>query len=92
MTADAFELIMQSSSAFTKAANTAAGFNITVTRASYGEITMLTLEKGGVIVWVIIGIVVCILCTCAYCAWRHFHGKKDDEDKFYQIEDNYARI
>jgi len=92
MTADAFELIMQSSSAFTKAANTSAGFNITVTRASYGEITMLTLEKGGVIVWVIIGIVVCILMTCAFCAWRHFHNKKDSEDQFYQIEDNYARI
>lgn len=92
MTADAFELIMQSSSAFTNATNTAHGFNIKVTRASYAEITMLTLEKGGVIVWVIIGIVVCILCTCAFCAWRHFHGKKDEEDKFYQIEDNYARI
>jgi len=92
MTADAFELIMQSSSAFTKAANTAAGFKITATRASYGEITMLTLEKGGVIVWVIIGIVLCVLCTCAFCAYRHFSNKKDEEDKFYQIEDNYARI
>jgi len=92
MTANAFELIMQSSSAFTKAINTGAAFKITVTRASYGEITMLTLEKGGVIVWVIIGIVVCILCTCSYCAWRHFHNKKDEEDKFYQIDDMYARI
>jgi len=92
LTANAFELLLQTKKDYTKAANDSAQFKITVTRASYGEITMLTLSKGGVIVWVVIGIVVCILMTCAFCAWRHFHNKKDEEDKFYQIDDSYARI
>lgn len=64
-------------------------FKLTFERQSNEALALFTLEHGGVIVWVIIGIVVvCLLCV-GVIVWKKCFNKHDND--FY-IEDNYARV
>lgn len=63
-------------------------FKITFKRETNEHLALFTLEHGGVIVWVIIGIVVfCLLCV-GVIVWKKCFHKSDD---FY-VEDSYARV
>jgi len=69
----------------------AAGDNwdISFKRQTNGQLAEFTLEHGGVIVWVIIGIVVfCLLCV-GIIVWKKCFHK--DSEAFY-LEDAYARV
>lgn len=59
-------------------------FIITFTRATYFDIGLITMEHGGVIVWVIIGSALCCLIICMICLWKKCTGSKnDDKENFY---------
>jgi len=63
-------------------------WSISFTRQTNEQIAAFTIEHGGVIVWVIIGIVVfCLLCV-GVIVWKKCFHKTDD---FY-VEDCYARV
>jgi hypothetical protein len=67
---------------------TASAFKLTFTRQTNEQLAAYVLEHGGVIVWVIIGIVVfCLLCV-GVIVWKKCFHKTDD---FY-VEDSYARV
>jgi hypothetical protein len=87
---------MQQKSTWTTALNTAKPFSITYTRASYADISLFTFEHGGPVVWIIVGVVVvlaCIVgCVCYKMEKCMCGKKKDDSDKFYAVEDCYARV
>merc|ERR1711998_138252 len=64
-------------------------FEISFERQTAGQLAEFTLEHGGVIVWVIIGIVVfCLLCV-GIIVWKKCFHK--DSEAFY-LEDDYARV
>jgi hypothetical protein len=64
-------------------------FEISFERQTAGQLAEFTLEHGGVIVWVIIGIVVfCLLCV-GIIVWKKCFHK--DSESFY-IDDAYARV
>jgi hypothetical protein len=50
-------------------------FEVTFTRASWADITALTVVHGGMIVWVIIGSVICLLVICLICLWKKCSSK-----------------
>jgi hypothetical protein len=59
-------------------------FKVTFTRASYYDIGLITMEHGGVIVWVIIGSALCCLIICMICLWKRCTANKnDDKENFY---------
>ena len=63
-------------------------FDISFKRQTNGQLAEFTIEHGGVIVWVIIGIVVfCLLCV-GIIVWKKCFHK---DDSFY-LEDAYARV
>lgn len=66
-------------------------FSVTFTRATYLKIAEMTALHGGVIVWVIIGVVIVCLIITLICLWKKCAHKKDEEDRFYQ-EDSYMRV
>ena len=70
--------------------------SVTFTRISMVDITKLIVENGGAIVWIIIGILVCLGCLAGFllykmgkCCVREIEGDKENE--FYQ-EDCYVRV
>lgn len=68
---------------------TKSDFSVTFSRKTTAQLAEFTLEHGGVIVWVIIGIVVfCLLCVGVIVWKKCFHHKDGD---FYP-EDAYARV
>jgi len=66
-------------------------FEVTFTRATTLSILEMTTLHGGVIVWVIIGCVIVCLIITLICLWKKCANKKDEEDRFYQV-DNYMRV
>lgn len=67
---------------------TASTFKLTFERQTNEQLAAFVVEHGGVIVWVIIGIVVfCLLCV-GVIVWKKCFHKTDD---FY-VEDCYARV
>ena len=67
---------------------TVSTFALTFERKTTAQLALFTLEHGGVVVWVIIGIVVfCLLCV-GVIVWKKCFHKTDD---FY-VEDCYARV
>jgi type III secretory pathway component EscU len=66
-------------------------FEVTFTRMSWADITALTIVHGGVIVWVVIGVVLCLLIVCLICLWKKC-SKKGGDHEFYYSEDSYARV
>lgn len=82
--ADSVDITMTATTAQT----TASTFSLTFERQTNEQLALYTLEHGGVIVWVIIGIVVfCLLCV-GVIVWKKCFHKTDD---FY-LEDCYARV
>lgn len=92
MTADSIEFIMQKKSTWTDASK----FSVTYTRASYMDIAKFTAEHGGAVVWIIVGVVLVLAVCAGVIIWKMgkccFGDKKGDEDKFYEVEDCYARV
>jgi hypothetical protein len=65
------------------------GFSLTFERKSNSELAVFTIEHGGVIVWVIIGIVVfCLLCV-GIIVWKKCFHK---EGEAFYVDDAYARV
>jgi hypothetical protein len=65
------------------------GFSLTFTRETNSSLAVFTLEHGGVIVWVIIGIVVfCLLCV-GIIVWKKCFHK---EGEAFYVDDAYARV
>ena len=87
---------MQKRSSWTEALDHATPFSITYTRASYSDISLFTAEHGGYIVWIIVGVVAVALCCCIGILYKMEKcvcgSKKDEADKFYAVEDCYARV
>lgn len=96
MAADDIEFIMQKKSTWTEVLNKSTPFSITYTRASYSDIAVFTAEHGGAVVWIIVGCVVVALCCAIGIIYKMgkccFGSKKDESDKFYAVEDCYARV
>jgi tetrahydromethanopterin S-methyltransferase subunit C len=66
----------------------AADFSLSFERRTNSDLAVFALEHGGVIVWVIIGIVVlCLLCV-GVIVWKKCFSNKEE---FY-LEDAYARV
>ena len=91
MNVNAFEILTQTKSKFNKAANTAAPFKLTISRASYAEISGLLPNKGDALFWSIIGIVFGGLFLCILGVIRPTHKYKgkinsqDEEDEYFKI-------
>jgi len=96
MTADSIEFIMQKKSTWTSALNTAKPFSVTYSRASYMDIAKFTAEHGGAVVWIIVGVVALLVVLAGCVVWKMgkccFGDKKSADDKFYEVEDCYARV
>lgn len=72
----------------TEAQTTDSAFSLKFERQSNEALALFTLENGGVIVWVIIGIVVLCLCCVGVIVWKKCLKKNDE---FY-LEDSYSRV
>jgi len=97
-TAEAVEVFMQSGATAPTVAMTAANTSsISFERMSTIDLAKLTVEHGGAVVWIIIGILVCLGCLAGVVLWklgkccvREIEGEKADNE-FYQ-EDCYVRV
>lgn len=66
-------------------------FKVTFTRATNLQLAELV-SSGGVVVWVILGCILCVLCCVGVCLWKKCTGSKDDADKAFYELDNYCRV
>jgi len=97
-TAEAVEVFMQSGATVPKDAMTdATTTSISFERISAVDLAKYTIEHGGAVVWIIIGILVCLGCLAGVVLWklgkccvREIEGEKA-ENEFYQ-EDCYVRV
>ena len=89
--AKTIEVFMKQEAKFAAASDNANDFKLTFTRATNFQLAELA-ASGGVVVWVILGCVLCVLCCVGVFLWKKCSGSKDDADKaFYEI-DNYCRV
>ena len=96
--ASSVEVFMQSGAKAPATAMTAADTtSVTFTRIGAADLALLIAKSGGAVVWIIIGILVCLGCLAGFllykmgkCCVREIEGEKG-ENEFYQ-EDCYVRV